>query len=72
VGGNTLLCQNPATWASTVAHPNLWRVIQYGKYQSVIKLLNQERQQKIQAMIDASNNKQGMVFPIKVDQRVIR
>jgi hypothetical protein len=52
VGGDTLLNRNPTLWINTVADPFLWRIIEQNNYQSIITLLDQERQQKLQKIFN--------------------
>lgn len=51
-GGNTLIDQDAGRWADSVAEPRLWRVIEQDEYQSVIQLLDAERQEKIRKIHD--------------------
>jgi len=48
VGGDTRLNRDPSLWTNTIADPFLWRIIEQDNYQSIITLLDQQRQQKIQ------------------------
>ena len=47
VGGDTLLVRDAGRWAESVAEPRLWRVIEQDKYQSVIELLDKQRQEEL-------------------------
>ncbi|CAF5079516.1 unnamed protein product, partial [Rotaria sp. Silwood1] len=51
IGGDTRLHRDPTLWTDSVAEPSLWRIIEQDNYQSVITLLDQERQQKLQRII---------------------
>lgn len=48
VGGNTLLVHDSGCWAESIAEPRFWRVIEQDEYRSVIELLDEERQGKLQ------------------------
>jgi hypothetical protein len=52
VGGDTSLNRDPTLWINTVADPFLWRIIEQNNYQSIITLLDQERQQKLQKIFN--------------------
>ncbi len=54
VGGDTLLSQDPTLWAKSVVDYSLWRVIEYDDFESVICLLNQDRQNAIKEIIDSN------------------
>jgi tellurite resistance-related uncharacterized protein len=48
VGGDTRYNRDPTLWTNTIADPSLWRIIEQDNYQSVITLLDQKRQEKLQ------------------------
>ncbi|CAF4080105.1 unnamed protein product, partial [Rotaria sp. Silwood1] len=54
-GGNTLLCQDPGKWIATVADYCNWRVIKIEKLESLYKVLDKERQQKVELALQHHN-----------------
>ncbi|CAF1653411.1 unnamed protein product, partial [Rotaria sp. Silwood1] len=52
VGGDTTYSRDPTLWARTVTNPFLWRIIEQDNYQFVITLLDHQRQQKIQRIVN--------------------
>ncbi len=48
MGGDTRFNCDPTLWTNSIANPSLWRIIEQDNYQSVITLLDQERQDKLQ------------------------
>lgn len=61
VGGDTLQSRDPTVWTNTVADPNQWRVIEQDNYQSVITLLDTERQQSIKKIFDYDKIKKKLL-----------
>jgi hypothetical protein len=45
-GGDTRNNRDPTLWTDTIGNSFLWRIIEQDNYQSVITLLDQQRQQK--------------------------
>jgi hypothetical protein len=57
VGGDTRLNRDPTLWKDSIADPYLWRIIEQDDFQSVITILDQQRQQKLQEITDYHTKK---------------
>jgi hypothetical protein len=63
VGGDTRFNRDPTLWTNTIADPFLWRVIEQDNYESIITLLDKQRQQKVQKIFNSYTMQK--IFPSK-------
>jgi hypothetical protein len=61
VGGDTSLNHDPTLWIDTIADPFLWRIIEQDNYQSIITLLDQQRQEKLEKIFNYDTMKKRLL-----------
>ena len=54
-GGDRSLSRNVQSWTKSLDDPLQWRVVEYDRFQSVISLLSQDRQDAIRQIIEKAN-----------------
>ncbi|CAF1523368.1 unnamed protein product [Rotaria sp. Silwood1] len=52
IGGDTRWSHDPHRWINTIVKPSLWRIIEQEEYESIIQLLDPEREKKLKDIID--------------------